>query len=321
MKSTTRVLALALAAGLSVTAFAGPTSGEMKTTAATASTKNIVETAVAAGNFNTLAKLLTQADLVTALQGKGPFTVFAPTDQAFEALGTETLNTLLKPENKGKLASILRYHVVSGNVLAKDVKTMAVPTLNGQRFNIVAADGKVKVDNANVTKTDIITSNGVIHVIDAVILPNEREIIATAVGEKLTTFAKLVGLAGLDKALMADGDFTVFAPSDEAFAKLDKATLETLTKPENKAQLAQILTYHVVPKARIFSDAAGAKAKEIGTIAGPALTVALTNGAVTINNAKVTKADIDATNGVIHVIDSVLLPPAGATKSNQPVGQ
>jgi uncharacterized surface protein with fasciclin (FAS1) repeats len=134
--------------------------------------KDIVDTAVAAGSFKTLAAALTAADLVDTLKGKGPFTVFAPTDEAFAKLPKGTLESLLKPENKKKLAGILTYHVVSGKVLAKDVvKLTEAKTVQGSSVKIVVKDGKVTVDGANVTATDIEASNGVIHVIDTVILP------------------------------------------------------------------------------------------------------------------------------------------------------
>jgi transforming growth factor-beta-induced protein len=134
--------------------------------------KDIVDTAVAAGSFNTLAAALKAADLVETLKGKGPFTVFAPTDEAFAKLPAGTLDDLLKPANKAKLQGILTYHVVSGKVMAADVvKLKSAKTVNGQSATIKVTDGTVMVDNAKVTKTDIMCINGVIHVIDAVILP------------------------------------------------------------------------------------------------------------------------------------------------------
>jgi uncharacterized surface protein with fasciclin (FAS1) repeats len=136
--------------------------------------KNIVETAVSAGSFNTLVKAVKAADLVETLSGAGPFTVFAPTDDAFAALPEGVLADLLKPENKAKLAGILTYHVVAGKVMAADVKAGPVATVNGASAKIAVADGKVTIDKANVVKTDIKTSNGVIHVIDAVILPPQE---------------------------------------------------------------------------------------------------------------------------------------------------
>jgi uncharacterized surface protein with fasciclin (FAS1) repeats len=140
--------------------------------AAAGSKKDIVDTAVAAGNFNTLAKALTAAGLVETLKGPGPFTVFAPTDAAFAKLPAGTLDDLLKPENKEKLVAILTYHVVPGKVEARQVAKMSeAKTVNGKELKIMAHDGKVMVDNADVVKTDIECSNGVIHVIDSVLLP------------------------------------------------------------------------------------------------------------------------------------------------------
>lgn len=157
MKST--VLATFIAMMLATSSMAG-------------SQKDIVDTAVAAGNFTTLAKALAAAGLVDTLKGPGPFTVFAPTDEAFAKLPAGTVDELLKPENKEKLVAILTYHVVPGKVLAKDVVQMNdAKTVNGKSVKIMAQGGKVMVDNASVVKTDILCSNGVIHVIDSVILP------------------------------------------------------------------------------------------------------------------------------------------------------
>ena len=133
---------------------------------------DIVDTAVAAGSFTTLAKALTAADLVATLKGPGPFTVFAPTDAAFAKLPAGTLENLLKPENKDKLRRVLTYHVVAGKVRAADVvKLQSAKAVSGDTIGVKVKDGKVSVDAANVTKTDIEASNGVIHVIDTVILP------------------------------------------------------------------------------------------------------------------------------------------------------
>lgn len=136
-----------------------------------AAKQDIVAVATGAGSFKTLVAAIKAAGLVETLQGEGPFTVFAPTDEAFAKLPAGTLADLLKPENKEKLVGILTYHVVSGKVMAADVKTMQAKTVNGQKLSIVVADGKVTVGGASVTKTDIPASNGVIHVIDAVVLP------------------------------------------------------------------------------------------------------------------------------------------------------
>jgi len=136
------------------------------------SRKDIVDTAVAAGDFKTLAAALQAAGLVDTLKGPGPFTVFAPTDEAFAKLPAGTVEDLLKPENKQKLISILTYHVVAGKVMAKEVvKLHEAKTVNGQDVKFMVEDGKVMADNANVTKTDIQCTNGVIHVIDNVLMP------------------------------------------------------------------------------------------------------------------------------------------------------
>jgi uncharacterized surface protein with fasciclin (FAS1) repeats len=136
--------------------------------------KDIVDTAVSAGSFNTLVAAVKAADLVDTLKGEGPFTVFAPTDDAFAKLPAGTLDDLLKSENKDKLASILTYHVVPGKVMAKDVATMKMAeTVNGQSFMVSMEGENVIVDNAKVIQADIECSNGVIHVIDSVILPKE----------------------------------------------------------------------------------------------------------------------------------------------------
>jgi len=270
---------------------------------------DIVDTAIAAGSFKTLAAALQAAGLVDALKGNGPFTVFAPTDEAFAKLPSGTVETLLKPENKDKLAAILTYHVVSGEVLAKDVKTMGAATLNGQRINLVVKDGKVTVDQANVTKTDIKCSNGLIHVIDSVIIPSDKDLVETAIAAgKFKTLGTLLEKAGLIDALKGKGPFTVFAPTDDAFGKLPKETVEMLLNTENKEVLAGILKYHVLT-GRVFSDAA-AKGATVATLEGNKVTTKSEGAKVMVQNATVVAADIDASNGVIHVIDTVLMPPA-----------
>ena len=140
---------------------------------AQSATKDIVDTAVAAGSFTTLAKALQAADLVDTLKGKGPFTVFAPTDDAFAKLPQATLEDLLKPANKAKLRRILSYHVVPGRVMATDVlKLNSAKAVSGDTIAINASGGSVRVEEARVIKTDITASNGVIHVLDSVILPD-----------------------------------------------------------------------------------------------------------------------------------------------------
>ncbi len=272
---------------------------------------DIVDTAVSAGSFKTLVAAVKAAGLVETLKGKGPFTVFAPTDAAFEKLPKGTVESLLKPENKDKLVAILTYHVVPGKVMAKDVvKLTAAKTVQGQEVAIKVADGKVTVDNANVVKTDIACSNGVIHVIDSVIIPAEKsstpDIVDTAVkAGKFNTLVAAVKAAGLVETLKGEGPFTVFAPSDEAFAKLPAGTVEDLVKPENKEKLVAILTYHVVPGKLKAADVVAAK--ELKTVNGKSAKISTKDGAM-IDGAKIVATDIECGNGVIHIIDSVILP-------------
>jgi uncharacterized surface protein with fasciclin (FAS1) repeats len=269
---------------------------------------DIVDTAVGAGSFKTLVAAVQAAGLAETLKGDGPFTVFAPTDAAFAKLPKGTVADLLKPENKAKLQAILTYHVVAGTVKAADVvKLNGAKTVQGQQVDIAVKNGKVMVDGANVVKTDIETSNGVIHVIDSVILPADKDIVDTAVGAgSFKTLVAAVQAAGLVDTLKGDGPFTVFAPTDEAFAKLPEGTIASLLKPENKDQLVAILTYHVVAGKVLAADVV--KISSVKTVNGGSATVKVTDGGDLINDAKVVATDIETSNGVIHVIDSVLLP-------------
>jgi uncharacterized surface protein with fasciclin (FAS1) repeats len=272
---------------------------------------DIVDTAVSAGSFKTLVAAVKAAGLVDTLKSKGPFTVFAPTDEAFAKLPKGTVESLLKPENKDKLVAILTYHVVAGKVMAKDVvKLTAAKTVQGQEVAIKVEGGKVSVDNATVVKTDIGCSNGVIHVIDNVIIPAEKsatpDIVDTAVkAGKFNTLVAAVKAAGLVDTLKGEGPFTVFAPSDEAFAKLPAGTVEELVKPENKDKLVAILTYHVVAGKLKAADVVAAK--ELKTVNGKSAKISTKDGAM-IDGAKIVATDIECANGVVHIIDSVILP-------------
>ena len=272
--------------------------------------KNIVDTAVEAGKFKTLAAALGAAGLVDAVKGPGPFTVFAPSDEAFAKLPKGTVETLLKPENKDKLKAILTYHVVPGKVMAKDVLGVkGAKSRNGQRIDVKVDGGKVMVDGAQVVATDIACTNGVIHVIDSVILPSEDNIptVATKAG-KFNTLLAAAKAAGLVEALSGDKPLTVFAPTDDAFAKLPKDTVASLLKPENKDKLKAILLFHVV-EGRVYSEDALA-AKTAATLQGSKVEITVKDGAAYVNGAKILATDVDASNGVIHIIDSVILPPA-----------
>jgi transforming growth factor-beta-induced protein len=273
-----------------------------------ASAKDIVDTAVGAGSFKTLVAAVKAAGLADTLKGKGPFTVFAPTDEAFAKLPNGTVETLLKPENKAKLQAILTYHVVPGKVMAADVvKLTGATTVQGQKIDIAVKDGKVSADGANVVKTDIGCLNGVIHVIDSVLLPADKDIIDTAAGnDAFTTLVAAVKAAGLVETLKGEGPFTVFAPTNEAFAKLPEGTVANLLKPENKDKLVAILAYHVVPAKVLASDVV--KLTDAKTVNGKSVAIKVSEGSVMIDGAKVIVTDLETSNGVIHVIDSVILP-------------
>ncbi len=281
-----------------------------------AAENTIVDKAVEAGSFQTLVKAVQAAGLVETLSGEGPFTVFAPTDAAFKALPEGTLESLLAADAKDKLTGVLTYHVVPGKVLAEQVVGLdGAQTINGQRLEISAGKDGVRVDGATVVQTDIECSNGVIHVIDAVLLPASQTIpeIAKADG-RFSTLLAAAEAAGLVETLSGDGPLTVFAPTDEAFSALPAGTIDTLLKPESRQQLADILKYHVVAGRKYSSDVASVDS--VATVLGPKLTVKPAESGVLINGARLLAADIDAANGVIHVVDRVLTPPQTASSSS-----
>jgi len=287
---------------------------------------DIVETAVNAGSFNTLAAALTAADLVGALSApNGPYTVFAPTDDAFAALPSGLVECLVKPENKDPLTSILLYHVVSGQVLSSDLSDGQVAeTLSGEDVVVDLSSG-VKINTSPVSTADILASNGVIHVIDSVLVPPSvdveaflatcngapepdlPDIVETAVAAgSFNTLATALTAAELVGALSApNGPYTVFAPTDDAFAALPSGLVECLVKPENKDPLTYILLYHVVNGQVLSSDLSDGQVVE--TLSGEDAIVDLSSG-VMIDSSNVLSADILTSNGVIHVIDSVLVP-------------
>ncbi len=295
---------------------ASPAQGMPAMPAAT-SGSTIVNTAVANGKFKTLVAAVQAAGLADTLNGAGPFTVFAPTDEAFAKLPSGTLEMLLKPENKGKLAAILTYHVVPGSVKAADVMKMKfATTVNGQRLAIKTNGGKVMVDGATVTATDIACSNGVIHVIDTVVMPVDGTVVDVAAKNgSFNTLVAAVKAAGLVETLSGKGPFTIIAPTDAAFAKLPPGTLDMLLKPENKQKLTEILTYHVVPGVAAYSDAV-VKMREVPTVLGRPVMVKVMGDKVMLNNATVVIPDVQASNGVIHVVETVLMPPEGSSSSS-----
>lgn len=272
---------------------------------------DLVAAALADGRFKTLAKALDAAGLVETLQGDGPFTVFAPTDEAFAKLPKGRLAELLKPANREKLQSILKFHVLSGDVdLSGALKAGTAKTVLGGPVTIGFSKGRVKVNDASLVDADVRVSNGVIHVIDSVILPPDPPNDIANVAKKAGTFNTLlaaVEAAGYSDALSAEGPFTLLAPTDEAFKALPKGTLENLLKSENREQLWAVLALHVIPSKVPAGDALNAgTAKSLGG----QLKFGIDDGRFRVNDATILKVDLEADNGVIHVIDSVLLPPA-----------
>jgi uncharacterized surface protein with fasciclin (FAS1) repeats len=256
--------------------------------------------------------------------------VFAPTNDAFARLPPGTIEKLLKPENREMLRSILLYHVHGGEaILAADLSSGQLSTLNGKNLEITVDGPTMMVDGATITKTDVVASNGVIHWIDTVVMPpkNQRpmemmmtapmsemksapvDIIQTAVGpgmQTVTTLVKAVQAAGLVDALRGDGPFTVFAPTNDAFAKLPPGTVENLLKPENREQLKSILLYHVHGGEAIRSGEL--KNGALSTLHGKPVEVHIDGPTIMVGNATITKSDVIATNGVIHWLDTVIIP-------------
>jgi len=323
-----------------------------------------VELAATTKSLSKLVKLLGKADLVDAISGEGPFTALAPTNDAFDKLPKGTLESL--KDDTAMLGDILKYHVIPGKVKSTDLKVGSTAmTVEGSEVEVTALSPNVMINKATVTRADIMASNGIIHLIDTVLIPpadepdmndpeyadpteiDDAEIddadtdptdssemadpsdysemadpeakdpemsdpemndlpsivdIATQSND-FTTLTDLLVKADLVKTLSGTGPFTVFAPTDTAFGKLPEATLASLG--ENPAALTQVLTYHVVPGKFLSTDLD--KKMKVETAEGSKVKITSLNP-VTINDAVVISADIEASNGVIHVIDKVLIP-------------
>ena len=297
----------------------------------------VVEVAVGSGAFPTLVAAVQAAGLVETLSGPGPFTVFAPTEEAFaaalSALGMTAEELLGDVE---LLTAVLTYHVLPTAAPAEVVLTLdgqGVATVNGAEVQISIDGGAVMVNDATVVTADIEASNGVIHVIDTVLLPpsppaEEAEpaeepepveepavpgtVVEVAVGSgAFPTLVAAVQAAGLVETLSGPGPFTVFAPTEEAFAAalaaLDMTAEDLLGDVE---LLTAVLTYHVLPTAAPAEVVLTLDGQSVATVNGAEVQISIDGGAVMVNDATVVTADIEASNGVIHVIDTVLLPPA-----------
>jgi transforming growth factor-beta-induced protein len=275
----------------------------------------IVEIAAGDDRFETLVAAVTAAGLVDTLSGEGPFTVFAPTDDAFAKLPAGTVEGLLN--DIPALTNILLYHVSPGEFMAADVVALdEIGTVQGSPISIEVTDAGVVLNgNANVIITDIQASNGVIHVIDTVLLPPSGEAqapeltnsitdIAVANGS-FTTLVAALGAAGLDGVLDSEGAYTVFAPTDAAFAALPAGTVDALLN--DIPALTDILLYHVV--AGVVPAADVVTLDNADTLNGAPIFINAADGVVLNGSVNVVTTDIQADNGIIHVIDAVLLPP------------
>lgn len=268
--------------------------------------ENIVDVVVNSELHNTLELAVGEAQLAETLSGDGPFTLFAPTDEAFAAVPSETLNALLG-DPLGALTSVLTYHALADSVAAGDLSSgIAVETVNGLKVVVAIRNDSVFINNSVVTITDIQAPNGIVHVIDAVLLPQESIVDVVVNSQLHNTLEFAVGEAQLATTLSDDGPFTLFAPTDAAFAALDSNLLNSLLADPTDA-LASVLTYHAIQDSIVAGDLSSGIAVE--TVNGKKVIVAIRNDSVFINNSQVILTDIQAPNGVVHVLDAVLVPP------------
>ena len=279
---------------------------------------SVVDVIVNSPDHNTLEVAVIAAELADDLSGPGPFTVFAPTDAAFAALPAGVVDALLV-DPTGNLAQILLYHVVSGTALSTSLTDgQTITTLQGEDITVTIGMNGVMINNATVVAADILADNGVVHVIDAVLLPPAPEPTNTILDIVVNsadhdTLEAAVIAAGLAETLSGDGPYTVFAPTDAAFAALPAGTIEALLA--NTGELMNILLYHAASGTVLSTDLTNGQTIPTLTFFPPLVVTIDANG-VFINNAMVTVADIIADNGVVHVIDAVLLPQEPNSISN-----
>ena len=272
------------------------------------SAQTVVDVIVNSDDHTILETAVIEAGLVGTLSGDGPFTVFAPTDDAFATLPDGTVEALLE-DPEGILTDILLYHVLGFQANSGDLfDGQTVKTLHGADITVTINDDGVFINDAQVTIADIPADNGVVHVIDAVLLPPSNTITDIVVNSPVhETLEAAVIAADLAGTLAGEGPFTLFAPTDEAFAALPEGTVESLLQDPSGA-LTDILLYHVVAGTALSTDLSNGLT--LPTLNGESVIVTINDDGVFINDAQVTIADIPADNGVVHVIDAVLLPPS-----------
>lgn len=287
-----------------------------------AADQDIVEIASGSKDFSVLVAALQKADLVGALQGEGPFTVFAPTDAAFTKLLSELNITAEQLLGHPQLKDVLLYHVLSGKVMSTDLSNgLEAATLKGDKIKVDLTNG-VKINSSNVVTADLEASNGVIHVIDTVLIPSDFKLVQESAPAPVASTPKTVVdialsnddfsilVAALQKsdlvgALQGEGPFTVFAPTNAAFEDLLKALNISASDLLNQPELSKVLLYHVVSGKVMSTDLTNGL--EAATLNGEKVKFDLSSG-VMVSGSKVTAADLEAGNGVIHVIDKVLVP-------------
>ncbi|MCU0429654.1 MAG: fasciclin domain-containing protein, partial [Cytophagaceae bacterium] len=267
----------------------------------------VMDVIAESATHTTLEAAILAAELDDDLEGTGPFTVFAPTDAAFNNIPSATLTALLA-DPTGELAQILLYHVVSGSAASSSLSDgQMITTLNGKKITVTIDGSNVFINDAQVTVVDLPADNGVVHVIDAVMIPpaiTVMDVIAESASH--TTLETALIAAELDDDLEGTGPFTVFAPTDAAFNNLPSGVLtELLTDPTG--DLAQILLYHVV--AANAPSSSLSNGQTLTTLNGSTVNVAISGTDVFIGTAQVTIANVAADNGVVHVINAVLIPP------------
>lgn len=279
-------------------------------------TYDIVELAQSTASLSTLVTAITTADLATTLKGTGPFTVFAPSNEAFAALDEGVLETLLA--NPEVLAEVLQYHVVSGKVMSSDLSNGNVQTLlSGKTISVAISGSTVTLNgSATVATADVEASNGVVHIIDEVLLPEGFELpkdniveIASATPSLSILVQALTKFPDLVSALSADGTYTVFAPTNDAFTALLGVIGQTSLDDIPLNVLERVLKYHVISTAALMStDLTDGQVAATILSADDKITVDINGSSVMINNANVTAANIEVSNGIVHVVDAVLVP-------------
>ncbi|MCB2196068.1 MAG: fasciclin domain-containing protein [Bacteroidetes bacterium] len=279
-------------------------------------TNDIVALATSTSDLSTLVTAISTANLTSTLQGEGPFTVFAPTNDAFENLEDGVLETLL--DNPDVLAEVLQYHVVSGKVMSTDLMDGNVTTLlSGKSISVSIMDGVVTLNgNAMVTNADIEASNGVVHLIDEVLLPEGFELpkdnIVTIASETPSLSILVDALSmfpDLVDALSSDGNYTVFAPTNDAFTALLGVIGQSSLDDVPEAVIERLLKYHVISSAALMSgDLSDGQMAATILSNDDKITVEISGSDVMINGANVTTANVEASNGVIHIVDAVLVP-------------